>query len=59
MVLTLSVGPHEKWRHMNSRKCWLRRGTNRDPWLVIDIQFPPAYSILPKAEDQSGGYRTR
>lgn len=35
------------------------REINRDPGLILDIQFPPAYSISPKAEDQSGECKTR
>ena len=38
---------------------WGGREINRDPGLILDIQFPPAYSISPKAEDQSGECKTR
>jgi len=59
MALTLSVGRMRSVDILVHRKCRLRKGTNREPWLVIDIKFPPAYSILPKAEDQSDVYKTR
>jgi hypothetical protein len=53
MVLIMFVDYRGKWRDNNFLilKTMVGGGINHDPGLIIDIQFPSAYSISPKAED--------
>lgn len=43
--LRISVNHHEFFLLM------VREGIDRDPRLIIDIEFPSAYNIPPKAKD--------
>lgn len=45
MALIISVNHHEFFLLV------VREGIDRDPRLIIDIEFPSAYNIPPKAED--------